>query len=186
VLGGAEAIINESAWTDTHSRKAPLFVAGLGVPVASAAEVLVDFEYGRVGADTRELGTVGGVPLVGTFDQYQFWGLETGVRAGRLQGTGPFGIATVGFRRVNGIDGSFAAGGQFGFPSFYAASTVPTFGFGGGLMFGDYSFAIGIEVMVKYAGALTPGALTLEGTGLEGLNSAGERWSLPVSVVLRF
>jgi hypothetical protein len=186
VLGGAPAVINESKWTDTHSERAPLFVAGLGVSVAPAAEVLANFEYGRVGSDSRELGTVGDVPLVGAFDKYQFWGLETGVRAGRLQGTGAFGIATVGFRRVNQIDGTFAADGQFAFTSFYASSTVPTFGFGGGMMFGDYDFAIGVEVMVKYAGGLKAGTVNLEGTGLEGLNSRGERWSLPVSVAFRF
>ncbi len=185
-LGGAEAVISEGKWTDTHSEKAPLFVAGVGVSVAPTAEILANFEYGRVGSATRELGTVGGVPLVGTFDKYQFWGLETGVRFGQLQGTGAFGIATVGFRQVTQINGAFTADGQFAFPSFYASSTVPTFGFGGGMMFGDYSFAIGVEVMVKYAGGLEPGSLDLAGTGLENLNSQGERWSLPVSVVLRF
>jgi len=188
-LGGGEGVatvINESKWTDTHSKKAPLFVVGAGFAVAPAAEILASFEYGNVGSDTYEAGTVGGAPLVGSFEKYQFWGLETGVRAGQVRGTGPFGIATVGFRRVSEISGTFAANGQFAFPSFYASSTVPTFGFGGGMMFGDFSFAIGIEVMVKYAGGLKAGSLDLAGTGLQEINSKGERWSLPVSVVLRF
>lgn len=184
--GGSAVVMRESTWSDTHSNKAPLFVAGLGFGLAPSAEVLANFEYGRVGAVALDIGTVSGQPLRGTFDNYQFWGLETGVRIGRRRGTSPYGIATVGFRHVNEIDGAVTANGQFAFSSFYAASTVPTFGFGGGMVFDIQGFGLGVEAMVKYAGALTPGTLDLRGTGLEAINSRGERWSLPISLVFRF
>jgi hypothetical protein len=53
------------------------------------------------------------------------------------------------------------------------------------VLFGGPDFAFGLEVMARYAGKLKPASLGLEGTALADLNTRGERWSLPISVVLR-
>ena len=59
---------------------------------------------------------------------------------------------------------------------------MPTFCVGGGILFGDRGFALGVEVAVRYAGA--PGqARTQSVIPAEG---AGVRWSLPIGLVLKF
>ncbi len=128
-------------------------------------------------------GTANGQDLFTQFESYQFWGLEAGVRAGLRGGLGAYGVASVGFRHVNAIRVTVTNqdANQFDRAGVYRASTVPTFGFGAGYMFG----AIGVEAMAKYAGALSP-AEDASGTFLEQLASSGERWSLPVSLVIRF
>ncbi len=63
---------------------------------------------------------------------------------------------------------------------FYQASNVLTYGFGGGFMFGP----IGFEVAAKYAGALT--ADENASRTFQDAASDGARWSLPISLVLRF
>jgi hypothetical protein len=78
----------------------------------------------------------------------------------------------------------FTATGLTASRAFYDGSAVPTFGFGGGFIFGaGAGFGIGLEVAVKYAGSLTAAAASPE---LSAVNTGGERWSLPVSIVLRF
>jgi hypothetical protein len=59
---------------------------------------------------------------------------------------------------------------------------VPAIAFGGGMLWGDRGFAIGLEVAVRYAGAPSkPSNPTL--TPASG---AGARWSLPVGIVFKF
>lgn len=181
VINGSPVTIDPASWTDTHSSNAPLFVGGVDFPLAGIVRSLVNVEYGRASADAVDMGTIGSSRLVGEFDAYEFFGIEGGVRIG--QATGGYGIFTAGFRHVDSITLTATTSGAtaIGRYDFYDTSNVPSFGFGGGFMFG----AFGVEVMAKYAGALDPsnrGASLLPGT----LASAGERWSLPISLLVRF
>jgi hypothetical protein len=178
------AVFTGTAWSDSHSKNSPLFVVDVGSGVGSRIEVLGGFEYGRAGADLVTVGTVPSGPLSASFDTYQFWGLEGGVRIGLREGHGAYGVVNGGFRRVSDMSATFTATGLTASRAFYDGSAVPTFGFGGGFIFGSSAgFGIGLEVAVKYAGSLTAATASPE---LSAVNNAGERWSLPISIVLRF
>jgi hypothetical protein len=184
VINGVPAVFTSTAWSDSHSKNSPLFALDLGYRVAPRVEVLGGFEYGRAGADLVTVGTVPSGTLSASFDPYQFWGLEGGIRVGLQQGHGAYGLVTGGFRRVSDMSAIFTATGLTATRAVYDGSAVPSFGFGGGFIFsGGAGFGIGLEVAVKYAGSLTAAASSPE---LSAVNKAGERWSLPISIVLRF
>jgi hypothetical protein len=179
-VNGVKLDIPAQGWTDTHSASSPLFVAGAEIPFNSEVHALANFEYGRAGADVISIGTANGQDLSGEFDPYKFWGLETGVRIGASR-SGGYGIATIGFRYVSELRLTVVTPGLLGSGGFYKASTVPVFGFGGGYMFGS----IGIEAMAKYSGSLAA-ADDVSAPFVTSLANAGERWSLPLSLVIRF
>jgi len=184
-VNGDQLTIQEQSWSDTHSRTAPLFVGGVGVGLGESAEVLANFEFGRVGSDVVEIGTINGQPLSASFDRYQFWGVEGGFRLGR--DTGVYALLTGGFRRVSAINAILSTGSnQYRSTEFYDASVVPSFGAGGGVLFGSSGLAVGFEVLFKYAGKPKSVALELDDPALDAVNTRGERWSLPISLVFRF
>ncbi len=127
-----------------------------------------------------EIGSIGNAGLVAEFEPYEFFGLETGVRVGNP--TGPYALGTVGFRHVQSINITITTSAvtNIGRFDFYDSSNVPAFGFGGGYMFG----AFGLEVQAKYAGALNSNRSA--GPLAGGIATAGERWSLPISLLVRF
>ena len=177
ITNGATLALSEQSWTDTHSTNSPLFIGGVELPVGQKASAVGHFEYGRAAANTLTIGTANGSDLRGEFDPYKYWGLEGGVRGGGR--TGPYGLATIGFRHVSDIQVTTSLQGLVKSP-FYQASNVLTYGFGGGFMFGP----IGLEVAAKYAGSLT--ADENAPRTFQDAASDGARWSLPISLVLRF
>lgn len=188
-IGGASGAINgvpvsvlDSPWADTHSQAAPLFEAGVGVRAAEWVEVLGLVNYGRAGASADTIGEIGGTPIDASFDDYKFWGLEGGLRVRPPSGVGPYGTFTAGFRHVGDLNVRLVAGSTVRAVSGYEASTVPSFAAGGGMLWGDAGFAMGIEVAIRYAGA--PAAA---GTvNVTPASDAGARWSLPIGIVVRF
>ena len=177
VVNGSTLVIPEQSWTDTHSTNSPLFIGGVDVPMGQKASAVGYVEYGRAGADTITIGTANGSDVRAEFDAYKYWGLEGGIRGGGR--TGVYGVATIGFRHVSDIPVATSLQGLLKSP-FYQASDVLTYGFGAGYMFGT----IGIEVAAKYAGALT--AAENAPRTFQEAASDGARWSLPISLVLRF
>jgi hypothetical protein len=183
-INGMPATITATRWTDTHSESSPLFVADVGYGVAARADVIGGFEYGRAGANLVTLGSVSGGPLSASLDPYQFWGFEGGARVGLSHGHGVYGAVTGGFRRVDAIGATFTSPGLAQTPrNIYDASTVRTFAVAAGLLFGNTPVGYGIEVGVKYAGALKAAAASPE---LAAVNNVGVRWSLPIGFVVRF
>ena len=181
-IDGAPASIEEASWTDTHSESAPLFEAGVGLRAGSVTEILGLFSYGRVGANADAVGEVGGVPLRASIDDYEFWGLEGGVRLRPVTGVGPYTTITGGFRRVSEIQARLQTDSTIRAVTGYEASTVPSFAVGGGMLWGNAGFAMGFELALRYAGAPTVPA----GRALEPDSDAGARWSLPIGLVVRF
>jgi hypothetical protein len=183
-INGVPATITATKWTDTHSESSPLFAADVGYALGARADVIGGFEYGRAGANLVTLGSVPTGPLSASLDPYQFWGFEGGVRVGLSHGHGVYGAVTGGFRHVDSIGATFTSTGLTQTATnIYDASTVPTFAFAAGLLFGNSPVGYGIEVGVKYAGALKPAASSPE---LASVNNVGVRWSLPVGFVVRF
>ena len=125
---------------------------------------------------------MGGVPLRASFDDYEFWGLEGGVRLRPGSGVGPYATITGGFRRVSEIQARLQTDSTIRAVTGYEASTVPSVAVGGGMLWGSAGFAMGVEVALRYAGAPTAPA----GRALEPDSDAGARWSLPIGLVVRF
>jgi hypothetical protein len=182
-INGQPVVINKLSWTDTHSNSSPLFEGGVSVSVSRSLEAMGLLNYGHAGSQEGVIvGTIGGQPLTGAFDDYNFWGAEAGVRLRNASGLGPYTFFSAGFRHVSQIDVLLVTSTTVGTATGYQSSTVPSLAFGGGVLFGDRSLAIGIELGVRYAGALKPASNAVITTP----SGAGARWSLPVGVVFRF
>lgn len=182
---GLPTSVDEKPWSDTHNQGFRLD-AGIGFGVSERAEIVASFNYGTLGSELLQVGTVAGLPLLAKFEDYEYWGLEGGARFFLAQGgVTPYITAVAGFRRVSELPGTFSvpqAGVTLADTPFFESSTVPTFGADFGVLFGP----IGVEGGFRYAGGLTDDDSGFAGTGLENLNDKGERWSFPISVVVRF
>lgn len=185
---GEPATIDEKSWGDTH---ADGFRAegGIGWGLSDRLEAIANVNFGRADADDLEIGTVAGLVTTATFDDYEYWGVEGGVRYYFGEGGfRPYVAVLGGFRAVSEI------GAQFGVPQlnvvipsrFYNDTTVATFGTDFGVFFGGGRPKFGIEAGFRYAGGLEDDDSGLEGTGLEGINDDGSRWTFPIGFVLRF
>ena len=187
---GATISIPETSWSKTHSDRSPLFEGGVAVAAGQTLDIVALVNYGHAGAKGTQVGQLGGLPVTAALDDYTYWGVEGGAHVRRASGLGPYVRITAGFRRVSAIDARLSTTTLTSTAAVYAASNVPTFAFGGGMVWGDQSFALGFEVAVRYAGApATVSSLmlpTVPGTTLTPASGAGSRWSLPVGVVLRF
>lgn len=185
---GLAAAVDEKTWDDTHERGIRLD-GSVGVSVGGGAEIFGAFEYGRADGQNLQVGTVAGLALTADFTRYQYWGVGGGARYLFSGGAAtPYLTGQAGLRRVDAIQTTLRvrdAGVVLPNLAFYGESTVPTFGAGAGLLFGSGRAKIGVEAAFHWAGGLEDQAF-LAGTGLENLNDAGSRWSMPVSVVVRF
>jgi hypothetical protein len=181
-INGSPLTIPEAAWTDTHSDRSPLFEGGIAIPVAHILDVVALVNVGHADADAKEVGDLGGTPVTAQLTKYSFWGLEGGVHLRRSSGAGPYATVTAGFRSIDEIDANLNALALNRSVAVYDSSAVPTFCLGGGILFGDRGFALGVEVAVRYAGA--PGQSRTQ--TVIPASGAGVRWSLPVGIVFKF
>jgi hypothetical protein len=165
--------------------------AGVGYGITRNVELFGDFGWMRAAAPELSVGTVAGLDLRAAFDDYTSYGMDGGIRYHFVPGAriAPYVSALAGFRRVDAISATFsvpAAGVTLPDTPFYDDSTVPVFGGDAGVLFGVAPrVGFGVEVGVRYHTDLTE-LEGLAGTGLENLNDAGDRWSVPISAVLRF
>jgi hypothetical protein len=181
-INGAPVNVTRIGWSDSHSESSPLFVLDVGYRVVKLVDVIGGFEYGRAGSNLVTIGTQGTTQVSASFDPYQYWGLEGGARIGAAQGL--YGSVTGGFRHVDSIGATLTGGGIVpAIKPVYDASSVPTVAFAAGLLFGTGQVGFGIEVGVKYAGALKTATSTPD---LASVATAGARWSLPIGFVVRF
>jgi hypothetical protein len=165
--------------------------AGVGYGVAPNVELFGDFAWMRAGASELSVGNVASLDLRAAFGDYTTYGMDGGMRYHFTPGArvAPYVSALAGFRRVEAISGTFsvpAAGVTLRDTPFFDDSTVPVFGGDAGVLFGvSPRVSVGVEAGVRYHADLSD-IEGLAGTGLENLNDAGSRWSVPISGVLRF
>lgn len=164
--------------------------AGVGYGVSRNVEIFGDFTWNRARASELSVGSVATLDLRAAFGDYTSYGMDAGMRyhfapAGRLN---PYVAALGGFRRVDAIPGTFsvpAAGVTLADTPFFDDSIVPVFGGDAGVLFGvSPRISVGVEGGLRYHGDLSQ-LEGLAGTGLENLNDAGSRWSVPITGVLR-
>jgi hypothetical protein len=165
--------------------------AGVGYGVSPRVEVFGEFAWKQADASELSVGNVASLDLRAAFGDYTSYGVEGGMRfhftpAARVA---PYVSALAGFRRVDAIPGTFsvpAAGVTLPDTPFFDDSLVPVFGGGGGVLFAAFPrVSFGVEAGIRYHTDLTD-IEGLAGTGLENLNDAGDRWSMPISGVVRF
>ena len=167
------------------------FRAGLGYGIARNVELFGDFTYGRASAQNLSVGDVAGLDLRASFAKYSSRGLEGGLRLHFAPESTlkPYVALVGGVKWIDEIPATFsvpAAGVVLADTPFYAASTVPTLGSDFGLTFDvARNMAIGAEAGLRYHTKLSR-LNGLAGTGLENLNDAGDRWSFPVTAVVKF
>ncbi len=170
------------------------WAAGLGYGVGERGELRVQGAYTANAADPLQVGTVGGLPLLARFDDYKAFAMDFGYRyylRPRERRMRPFFGGSAGFTRVDAIRGSFtvpAAGVSLPNVDFYNASTVPSFSASGGVQFG-FSSRLLFQALTDFRWhANLDDQDGLVGTGLEPLNDAGRRWTMPVTggITVRF
>lgn len=165
--------------------------AGIGYGVSRNVELFGAFAWKRADASELSVGTVASLDLRAAFGDYTSYGMDGGMRYHFVPGAGvaPYVSALAGFRRVEAIPGTFsvpAAGVTLRDTPFFDDSTVPVFGGDLGVLFGvSPRVSLGVEAGVRYHTDLSE-IDGLAGTGLENLNDAGSRWSVPISGVVRF
>lgn len=165
--------------------------AGVGYGVSRKVEIFGDFAWKRTEASELSVGNVATLDLRAAFADYTSYGMDAGMRYHftPAAAVAPYVSALAGFRRVDAIPGTFsvpAAGVTLTDTPFFDDSTVPVFGGDLGVLFAVSSrFSMGIEGGIRYHTDLS-GIEGLAGTGLENLNDAGSRWSVPISGVVRF
>jgi hypothetical protein len=165
--------------------------AGVGYGVSRRVEVFGDFAWKRASASELSVGNVASFDLRAAFGDYTSYGAEGGMRFHLVPDTRvtPYVTALAGFRWVEAIPGTFsvpAAGVALRDTAFFDDSVVPVFGGGAGVLFAVSSrVRIGVEGGIRYHTDLKD-IEGLAGTGLENLNDAGNRWSVPISGVVRF
>jgi hypothetical protein len=192
--GGVPIHLDETTYDETYGRLSQ-FKAGLVVRTASRAEAMVNFIYSRSGAETVDIGTVSqaGLPVTVDFSSLDYWGFEGGQRfffsRAILQ---PFGGYLVGANRYDDVTAVFEGGdanllpglaAQDGkvFEKSWAFSAGPT----GGVLVDLGGVALMAELQLRYMGGLSDVDWLVE-EGLRDINDESSRWSLPLSMGVRF
>lgn len=164
---------------------------GVGYGVSRKVELFGDFAWKRADASELSVGNVASLDLRAAFGDYTSYGMDGGMRYHFVPGArvAPYVSALAGFRRVQAIPGTFsvpAAGVTLSDTPFFDDSIVPVFGGDFGILFAaSRRISLGVETGVRYHTDLSD-IEGLAGTGLENLNDAGSRWSVPISGVVRF
>jgi hypothetical protein len=168
------------------------WAAGLGYRVGEGGEIRVQGSYTNNPADRLQVGAVAGLPLFALFDDYKAFGMDVGYR--QYFGTAkarPYVGAGGGFVRVDKIQSEFsvpAAGVVLSNVNMYDTSVVPSVGAGGGVQINlSDRFAVQGGVEFKWQGDAED-LDGLAGTGLESINDASRRWSMPITggITVRF
>ncbi|MFN7982542.1 MAG: outer membrane beta-barrel protein [Vicinamibacterales bacterium] len=168
------------------------WAAGLGYRLGSHGELRVAGSYTSKASTNLQVGTVANLPLFAKFDDNKIFGMDFGYRQYLSDGAiKPFVGASVGFARVDAINATLtvpAANVTLSNTGFYDSSTVPTFGFAGGVQYhltDSLAAQVGVDLRWQNNLAQKEG---LAGTGLQTINDESRRWVAPITagLTLRF
>jgi hypothetical protein len=190
-LNGLPTIIESQSFGEVYGNGVQFQFSG-GYMVDEINEVRGQVSYQRVGADLTTLGTVAGSDLVATFDDYKAWTVEAGYRhyfAKRRERLRPYAGGTFGVSIISEIDGAFAAQ-QAGITrlatDFYDGTAALSLGFSGGVL---YALTDRLDLNGQLGFRYNSGLSQIDAfrdTGLEGINDKSARWTMPISVGLRY
>jgi hypothetical protein len=168
------------------------FHASLSVARRIAPRVEVFVRGGRHSMNGRvgTLGRASGLDVAARLGRYQEWTAEAGVRY-QLRSEGkwqPYLAVVGGALFLNAIPLTLAvpaAGLEAADLPFTDRSTLALFGADLGVekRF-SHHLGLGLGIGLRYQGAPTPLDSGLQGSGLEAINDAASRWSLPLSAAI--
>jgi len=190
-LNDVATVVSSQSFGDVYGTGL-LWQFGGGYMVDEINEVRAQVSYQRAGSDIVDLGTANGADLVATFDDYKAWTIEAGYRhffAKRDVRLRPYGGASVGVAIIKEIDAVFAAP-QPGLTrlatDFYDGTGAFSFGVNGGALYGlNDRFDVNAQVGFRFNSGLSQ-IDSLRGNGLEDVNDKSARWTMPISIGIRF
>lgn len=185
-------VIVDRSWDDVYGTGVH-FRIGAGYELDERSELRVNFRYQSTGAnDVVEVGNIAGQTLFATFDDYKAWGLEGGYRryfSEPAENWRPYAEGAIGFAVISDIDADLtvpASGILLSNTEFYDGSGAFTFNVSGGVLyqFTDRIAADG-RVGLRYVSGLSVSDM-LENGGLSDVDNDSSRWTLPITVGVRF
>jgi hypothetical protein len=190
IVLGLPTTVQAKSWSDVYNTIVR-FKASAGYGVWERGQIVGIFTYARADSELLQVGDVATLPLFALFDQYEEWGIEGGYRHFFITDSKfkPYATISGGVKRIDTINATLSVpDADVVLPDvpFYDKSTVGTFGGDFGMRYDvTEMFAINAELGIHYQGS--PKEVEgLEGTGLENLNNAGSRWSVPLMFGLSF
>jgi hypothetical protein len=191
--GGVPINLNETTYDDVYGR-VDMFRLGVGYRETPRNESQFNFIYAKSGAETVNIGTVGGTPLNVNFSDYSYWGVEGGHRIyfARTRFT-PFVGVLLGLNRNTDIRGVIldAPGVPPGLAAqdnkFFEKSWSLSFGPTAGFLIGLGPIELVAETQLRWQNGLSDVDWLVE-EGLRDINSESSRWSIPflAGVRIRF
>jgi hypothetical protein len=189
--GGDTINLNETTYDDVYGR-VDMFRLGVGYRETPRNESQFNFIYAKSGAETVNIGTVGGTALNVNFSDYSYWGVEGGHRIyfARTRFT-PFVGVLLGLNRNGDIRGTFvdvpldqtpglaAQDGKF-FEKSWSLSFGPTAGF----LIGLGPIELVAETQLRWQNGLSDVDWLVE-ENLRDINSESSRWSIPFLAGIR-
>ena len=166
------------------------FGVGVGYGVTDRLEVIAKLSRGGVNGQNEPVGTVNGFSILAHFDDYRDVALEGGLRYHFSTGVPfePHVNLVAGLRRAGAMSADLttwsadpgAETPAFRNVPFFDASVVPSAGADFGLSYYvGPRIALGAEIGIRYQGGLRDIDTGLAPFGLETINDAGTRWSIP-------
>ena len=190
VLNGQTTVVLKQQYEDVYGTGLHIRFGG-GYMLRDDVEVRGTFTFQSLDADLVQLGDFGAANLYGQYDDYQSWALDIGLRQyTRLHElfTG-YGEATIGLGFVDETDVLLSAP-AVGFTGtatdFYDRTAAFTLGVNFGVMYeARPKVDVWAQVGLRYVTGMTE-VDNLEGTGLETINDKSARWSLPLTLGVRY
>ena len=196
---GATLQIGSRSYKDVYGTSGWVVGGELGYGYSDAVEAFVRLNYGQLSGKRLQVGNavVGApvnatLPIYGKFDDRKAFGLTVGGRYWFSPGTTlrPFAGANIGLASLDAVRATFTIpGGGITIPNarFFKSSTVFTGGVEAGLGYGIASnIDLELAVSANYSGAPKADDTDLAGLGLSSINHVNARWSVPVTLGVRF
>lgn len=197
------AVINRQSFSDVYGRKMN-YQVGLSYEVAPTVEVTAAANYSHAdGKQNVVVGSANGNDITASFDDYDSYGAEIGVRKYFRNRTfakllspavSPYVGASGGFQQTNSIKADIASADWTGTSipgdtrfQWHDDSVVPTAQLTVGAEWRPArNFAIGLETGLRYTGDLKEGDGGLAAVGWEQADSHGDTLTVPVTLRGRF
>jgi hypothetical protein len=185
-INNIPTVFVEQAYSNHFSDALRLRVTG-GIGIGYNKEAFATFAFDKINGTERVTGSTGGYPLYTRFSNTQAYDFEGGLRYYFLP-EGPTrtyvaGVAGLRYHRpISATIRVLELGLTLSDLNYFESSALVIAGADTGVS-RDVSdhLALGAELGLRFQPKLNP-APVLPGTGLEGINDTGSRWSLPISL----
>ena len=188
---GRAIVIDRQDWDDVYGTGL-IFNATLGYAFGNFAELRGGFTWQNTGAnDVQVIGTLNGQPLTVKFEDYKAWALDLGYRqyfAERAEKLRPYVGASIGFGQVKDINADLTSGTVVSTNTpFYEGNGTFAFGLNGGVLYHlTTRLALDGRLGLRYTSGLSDVVDTGRFTGFDEVNNDSSRWTLPITVGLRY